>query len=117
MFRTLLKAKIHGATVTDARLDYMGSLTIDKALMDCAGILPHEKVQVVNLNNGARFETYALEGPSESGEICVNGGAARLVTRGDRILIMTFAMVEEDLAPAFKPTLLFLDDRNKPAEP
>ena len=117
MFRFLLKAKIHQATVTDANLEYMGSFTIDRALMDAAGILPNERVQIVNLNNGERFETYAIEGECESGEICANGGAARLVSPGDKILILTYALVEEKDLAKFKPTVLFLDEKNRLIEP
>ena len=110
----MLKAKIHKATVTEANLNYMGSLTIDRALMDAAGILPNERVQVVNLSNGVRFETYALEGESGSGTICANGGAARLVTPGDKVLILTYVMADDHEAPTLKPTIIFLDEKNRP---
>ena len=105
MLRFMLKAKIHKATVTEANLHYNGSLAMDRSLMDAAGILPMERVQVVNLNNGERFETYAIEGESGSGTICANGGVARLAVPGDKVLILTYAMVEEEEAPT-GPALL-----------
>lgn len=113
MLRTLFKAKLHRATVTEACLNYVGSITIDEDLLDAAGILINEKVQVVNNNNGARLETYVIPGPRGSGVICLNGAAARLVQPGDKIIIITYAMVDDREAKDFKPTVVFLDDHNK----
>jgi aspartate 1-decarboxylase len=90
----------------------VGSITIDKTLLDAAGILPGEKVQVVNINNGNRFETYTLEGPAGSGMICINGAAARLVHPGDKVIIITYCWLEAAEAKAFKPTVVFVDDQN-----
>jgi aspartate 1-decarboxylase len=108
----MFKSKIHRATCTEADLNYVGSITIDKTLMDAAGILPGEKVQVVNINNGNRFETYTLEGPAGSGMICINGAAARLVHPGDKVIIITYCWLEAAEAKAFKPTVVFVDDQN-----
>ena len=113
MFLTILKAKLHRATVTEANLNYTGSLTIDRDLIDAAGIVVHEKVQVVNNNNGARFETYVIEGKRGSGTICLNGAAARLVQPGDKVIIMAYAHMTLDEAANYKPTVLLLDDNNK----
>lgn len=113
MFLTILKAKLHRATVTEANLNYTGSLTIDRDLIDAAGIIVHEKVQVVNNNNGARFETYVIEGKRGSGTICLNGAAARLVQPGDKVIIMAYAHMTPDEAANYKPTVLLLDDNNK----
>lgn len=113
MFRTILKSKIHRAVVTAADLNYVGSITIDKALMEAADILPNEKVQIVNNNNGARFETYVIEGERDSGIICLNGAAARLVQRGDVIIILTYAVMSDEKAREWKPTLLFVDEHNR----
>ncbi len=113
MFLTILKAKLHRATVTEANLNYTGSLTIDRDLIDAAGIIVHEKVQVVNNNNGARFETYVIEGKRGSGTICLNGAAARLVQPGDKVIIMTYAHMTPDEAANYKPTVLLLGDNNQ----
>ncbi len=110
--RIMLKSKIHQAHVTGANIDYEGSLTIDKKLMEEADILPYEQVQVLNINNGARFTTYAIEGERESGEICLNGPAARLGAKGDVVLILSYCHVEEDEAHNFKPKLVYVDARN-----
>ena len=110
---TLLKSKIHRATVTQVHLEYEGSLTIDKELMDKAGLLPFEQIDVLNINNGARFTTYVIEGPSGSGIIGVNGAAARLSQPGDLIIICAFAQMEEDQAKIFKPTVILMDEHNK----
>ena len=99
MQRTMLKSKIHRATVTDANLDYIGSITIDTDLMKAADILPYEKVHVVDVDNGARLETYAIEGVAGSGAIEINGAAARLVAKGDRVIIMSYAQVDERNRP------------------
>ena len=108
--RTMLKSKIHRACVTDVNIDYESSITIDKKLMEEADILPYEQVQVLNLNNGARFDTYAIEG--QSGEICINGAAARLVAKGDIILILSFCHVEDKEAHNFAPKLVCVDAEN-----
>ncbi len=114
MFREMLKSKIHRATVTQADLHYVGSLTIDRALMRCANLLPGEKVDVVNINNGARLSTYVIEGPTGSGMIGVNGAAARLISPGDLIIIIGYAAVEEPEAVNFAPSVVFVDEDNRP---
>lgn len=116
MFLTMFKSKLHRATVTEANLNYVGSITIDSELMKEANILPGEKVQVVNNNNGERFETYTIEGEPGSREICVNGAAARLVQPGDKIIIIAYAMMSQSEALEFKPRILFLDDENSIVE-
>jgi aspartate 1-decarboxylase len=116
MFRTVFKSKLHRATVTEANLNYVGSITIDEDLLDAADICVNEKVQVVNNNNGARLETYAIPGPRGSGVICLNGAAARLVQPGDRVIIITYAVIDDREAKTFKPTVVFLDDANRIAE-
>ena len=113
MLLTLLKAKLHRATVTEANLNYTGSITIDKDIIDQAGIFIHEKVQIVNNNNGARFETYVIEGKSGSGVLCLNGAAARLVQPGDRIIIMAYASMSPEEAKEHKPGVFILDDNNR----
>lgn len=114
MFRTLYKSKIHRATITDANLNYEGSITIDKELLERADILPYEKVQVVNCNNGARLETYVIEGEPGKGEICLNGAAARLGAPGDIIIIISYVMMGEDKARSFQPTAVHVDANNRP---
>jgi aspartate 1-decarboxylase len=109
----MFKSKIHRATVTQADLNYVGSITIDETLMDAAGILPNEKVQVVNNNNGARLETYVIPGPRDSGVICLNGAAARLVQPGDTVIIITYAAMDRDEARNYKPTVVLVDEQNK----
>lgn len=109
MFRT----KIHRATVTEAELYYEGSITIDKNLLDAADILPHEKVQVVNLNNGSRLETYTLEAPAGSGTICLNGPAARLGTIGDEIIIIAYTNMTDEEAKLHKPRIVLVDKQNR----
>lgn len=113
MFRTLMKAKLHRATVTEADLHYVGSITIDEKLMETVDILPHEKVQIVNNNNGARLETYVIAGPRGSGVICLNGAAARLVQPGDQVIIMTYAMMSEEEAKRHKPKVAVLGENNE----
>ena len=108
--RIMLKSKIHRARVTDVNIDYEGSITIDRKLMEEADILPFEQVEVLNVNNGARFTTYAIEG--ESSEICINGAAARLVAIGDTIIILAYCSVEDNEARDFTPHLVYVDDRN-----
>lgn len=111
-YRKMLKAKIHRAIVTDANLEYEGSLTIPPELLEMADIKEHEAVQVWNVNRGTRFETYAISGIRGTGEICVNGAAAHLATPGDRIIIATFADVPESLVNEFRPIVVFVDDHN-----
>ncbi len=113
MFRIMLKSKIHRATVTDANLDYEGSVSVDKNLLEAADIIPYEQVQVVDLSNGARFQTYAIETDADSGTICINGAAARLVHKGDKIIIMAFANVDERVASTVKPKVVVVDQHNK----
>ena len=113
MLITLLKAKLHRATVTEANLNYTGSITIDRDLVDEAGIFIHEKVQIVNNNNGARFETYVIEGERGSGVFCLNGAAARLVQPGDKVIIMAYAQMTPEEAKNHKPVVLLLDDDNR----
>ena len=108
--RNMLKSKIHRATVTGADINYEGSIAIDTRLMEAADILPFEHVHVLNLNNGARFETYAIEG--EKGEICLNGAAARLAVKGDTVIILSYCHVEEDKAYDFAPKLIHVDAKN-----
>ena len=105
----ILKSKIHRVTVTEARLDYIGSITIDQELMDAAGIFPGERVFIVDNNNGQRFDTYAIAGPRDSGVICLNGAAARKVQVGDIIIIMAYALMTPDEARDFKPAVIFPD--------
>jgi aspartate 1-decarboxylase len=114
MIRTMLRSKIHRATVTEARLDYVGSITIDAELMDRADILPYEKVLVVDVDNGSRLETYAITGPRGSGILCMNGAAARLVHAGDRVIIMAFTGLEDEEARAHRPRVVFVDGHNRP---
>ena len=116
MFRTVFKSKLHRATVTQACLDYVGSITIDEDLMEAADIFINEKVQVVDINNGERLETYAIPGPRGSGVICLNGAAARLVQPGDKVIIITYAVVDETEAKNWKPTVAFLNDANQISE-
>ena len=110
--RIMLKSKIHRARVTNLNIDYEGSITIDQKLMEEADILPYEQVQVLNLNNGARFSSYAIEGERGSGEICLNGAAARLAAKGDIVIILTYCHVEDDQAHQFLPKLVYVDARN-----
>ena len=109
--RVMLKSKIHRATVTDANLNYEGSITIDRKLMQAADILPYEQVHVVDVNNGNRLVTYAIEG--ESGEICLNGAAARLVHKGDIVIILAYTNVMENELHDFHPTLVYVDAKNQ----
>ncbi|HOE95963.1 MAG TPA: aspartate 1-decarboxylase [Candidatus Sumerlaeota bacterium] len=109
---TMCKAKLHRATVTEAQLHYEGSITIDEDLLEASGILEYEKVQVVNINSGARFETYTYAGPRGSGMVCLNGAAARLVQVGDRIIVIAYCELEPDEAREHKPTLVLLEDDN-----
>lgn len=110
---TMLKSKIHRATVVQAELDYVGSITIDEELLEKSGILEYEKVQIVDVNNGSRFETYTIAGERGSGMICLNGAAARCVSTNDKIIIMAYAQVDAKEAKEHKPTVIFVDDDNK----
>ncbi len=114
MQRTMLKSKIHRATVTDANVDYIGSITIDTDLMKAADVLPYEKVHVVDIDNGARLETYAIEGVAGSGDVEINGAAARLVAKGDRVIIMSYAQIDDAEARNLRPTVVLVDERNRP---
>ncbi len=116
MFRTMMKSKIHRATVTEANLNYVGSITIDEDLMETSDLLENEKVQIVNNNNGARLETYVIPGPRGSGVICLNGAAARLVQPGDTVIIISYASMSNEEAKTYKPTVVFVDEHNKPAQ-
>ena len=110
--RVMLKSKIHRATVTDSRIDYEGSITIDRELMQEADILPYEQVQVLNINNGARFTTYAIEGIAGSGEICPNGAAARLALKGDLVIILTYRHISEEETDHYLPRIVHVDAKN-----
>ena len=109
----MLKGKIHRATVKQAALDYVGSITIDVDLLEASGIIEYEKVQIVDVDNGARFETYAIAGERGSGMICLNGAAARCVQPNDKIIIMCYCDMDEEEAKAHKPKVVFVDDENK----
>jgi aspartate 1-decarboxylase len=113
MVVTICKSKIHRATVTEADLNYEGSITIDKVLMEATDILAHEKVQVLNLNNGARFETYVLVAEADSGTICLNGPAARLGEVGDLLIIVSYCELEFEEAKKYRPKIIYVDERNK----
>lgn len=113
MLLTLMKAKIHRATITDADLEYEGSITVDQALLQESGILPYEQVHVYDVNNGSRFVTYAIEGPAGSGVICVNGAAARLVHRGDRVIIVAYGQMTPEEAKHYKPRVILMEDGNR----
>ena len=111
--RTMLKSKIHRARVTRCNVDYEGSITIDKNLMEAADLLQFEKVEVLNINNSARFHTYVIEGDRGSGEICLNGAAARLVSKGDIVIILSYHLVTEEEAATFSPRLVYVDSKNR----
>ncbi|OSI12892.1 aspartate 1-decarboxylase [Neisseria canis] len=113
MFRTMLGGKIHRAVVTEADLNYVGSITVDQDLLDAAGICVNEKVQIVNNNNGERFETYTIPGERGSGVVCLNGAAARLVQKGDIVIIMSYVMLSEPEISAHAPKVVLLDERNQ----
>ncbi|WP_313639711.1 aspartate 1-decarboxylase [Paenibacillus sp.] len=116
MFRHMMKSKIHRATVTEANLNYVGSITIDENLMEAADILENEKVQIVDNNNGSRLETYVIPGPRGSGVICLNGAAARLVHPGDTVIIISYAMLSSEELASHKPTVVFVDENNRPVK-
>jgi aspartate 1-decarboxylase len=113
MLRTMCKSKIHRATVTGADLNYIGSITIDPELMEAADLLEFEQVSVVNVNNGARFETYVIPGERGRGEICLNGAAARLVHPGDKVIIISYAQYDEAEMEAYRPQFIFVDEQNR----
>lgn len=113
MLKTLMNGKIHRATVTDANLNYVGSITVDTDLLNAAGIDIHEKVQIVNNNNGERFETYTIAGKKGSGEICLNGAAARLVQKGDIVIIMSFVLMDVKEVATHRPKVVLVDENNK----
>lgn len=114
MLIEMLKGKIHRARVTQAELNYVGSVTIDRTLMEVAGILEYEKVQIADVDNGERLETYVIAGEAGSGVICLNGAAARCVSTGDKVIIMAYAQVTPEEAQSFKPKVVFVDDANRP---
>ena len=113
MFRTMMKAKIHKARVTEAYLNYVGSITIDQDLLEATDILPHERVQIVNNNNGARFETYVIPGKRRSGVICLNGAAARLVQVDDTIIIISYGLISNEELTTFKPKVALVNEQNQ----
>lgn len=109
----IMKSKIHRVKVTQAELHYVGSITIDEDLMDAANLIENEKVQIVNINNGERLETYVIKGERGSGQVCLNGPAARKVAVGDIVIIISYASMEVEKAKKFKPTVIFPDDQNQ----
>ncbi|MBT2575434.1 aspartate 1-decarboxylase [Bacillus sp. ISL-51] len=113
MYRTMMTGKLHRATVTEANLNYVGSITIDEDLLDAVGMLVNEKVQIVNNNNGARLETYIIPGKRGSGVICLNGAAARLVQEGDKVIIISYQMMSDQEAKSHQPKVAVLNDQNK----
>lgn len=113
MFLNILKGKIHRATVTEANLEYEGSVTIDRTLLDASGILPHERVDILDVTNGSRLTTYALEGARDSGTLCINGAAAHLVNEGDLVIICAYALMDPVEAKSFRPRVVLVDDGNR----
>lgn len=111
--RIMLKSKIHRATITDACIDYEGSITIDKNLMQAANLLPYEQVHVVNVNNGTRLETYVIEGSAGSGQICLNGAAARMGMKGDKVIILGYSLITEEDTLIHQPNLVYVDALNR----
>jgi aspartate 1-decarboxylase len=116
MLREMCKAKIHSATVTEADLNYTGSITIDKTLLEELDILHYERVQVLNINNGARMETYVIEGEPDSGIICLNGAAARWAVPGDKVIIISYCLIDDAQARSWTPKIVLLDEKNKITE-
>src|SRR5688572_15416793 len=116
MRRRMMKSKIHRATVTDANLHYVGSITVDRDLMDQADLLEYEQVAVVDIDNGARLETYVIEGVQGSGDVCLNGAAARLVSPGDRVIIISYADFESSELEGFEPSVVHVDSHNRPID-
>ena len=113
MLIQVMKSKIHRVKITQAELHYVGSITIDKDLLEASDLIPNEKVQVVNINNGERLETYVIEGEAGSGEVCLNGPAARLAQVGDIVIIIAYGTMDQDEAKSFKPKVIFPDNNNK----
>ncbi|GAB3066196.1 aspartate 1-decarboxylase [Virgibacillus ainsalahensis] len=113
MFRTMMKGKIHRARVTEANLNYVGSVTIDESILEKVDILPHEKVQIVNNNNGARMETYVIPGKRDSGVVCLNGAAARLVQKDDTVIIVSYAIISNEELASYKPKVAIMNDKNE----
>jgi aspartate 1-decarboxylase len=113
MMKTMLKSKIHRATVTEAVLHYEGSITIDRTLMDAAGLLEYEQVHIYNIENGNRFSTYVIAGDPDSGVVCLNGAAARQVSKGDLVIIANYAAYDERELASFQPTMVYVDSRNR----
>lgn len=113
MYRTMCKSKIHRATVTGADLNYVGSITIDPVLMEAADLLEFEQVAVVNVNNGARFETYVIPGEPGQGEICLNGAAARLAHPGDKVIVISYGQYNEEEMETYRPVFIFVDEHNR----
>ena len=109
----VLKSKLHRVTVTEANLNYIGSITIDEALMDAANLIENEKVQIVNINNGERFETYVIKGIRGSGQVCLNGPAARKAQVGDMVIVISYAHMDFEEARSFRPTLAYPDEQNR----
>ena len=114
--RVMLRSKIHRARVTSTNIEYEGSITIDKRLLEEADILPYEQVQVLNVNNGVRFTTYAIEGRKDSGEICINGAAARLAAVGDIVIVISYHNVEDEDLPGYQPTIVHVNAQNRITE-
>lgn len=112
MLLEMMTSKIHRATISDANLNYIGSITIDKKLLDASGILPNQKVQIVNCNNGARLETYVIEGKEGNGDICLNGAAARLASVGDVVIIIAYGYMEKEEAEKYKPKVILVNEWN-----
>jgi aspartate 1-decarboxylase len=113
MRRTMLKSKVHRVTVTEACLHYEGSFTLDEALMEAANMVPYERIEIYNINNGARFSTYVIPGPRHGGDACINGAAARLGAKGDLIIVCTYTEVEEADLKGYAPTNVYVDDANR----
>lgn len=113
---TMLKSKIHRAIVTEANINYVGSITVDQDIMDAAGLFEHELVHVVDIDNGNRLETYIIAGPRGNGDICLNGAAARLVIVGDTVIIMSYCQIDSESVPEHKPKIVFVDHENKVKE-
>lgn len=114
MQRTMMKSKIHRASVTDANLNYVGSITLDRDLMEAADLLEFEQVHIVDIDNGARFETYVIEGPRGTGTVCLNGAAARLVQPGDKVIVISYAVMDETELEGHTPRIVLVDDKNVP---
>ncbi len=113
MLRTMMKAKIHRATVTDSNLDYQGSITIDEALLEKTAIIPYEQVDIYNITNGERFTTYAIVGPRDSGVICINGAAAHKAKKGDLVIIVSYGVFQDNELEGFQPKVVFVDGHNR----